>query len=65
MGTAFYVLVPVALALTVLVLLLGLLSMARGGATSAKWSNKLMRARVFMQLVAILLIAAAMLLAQR
>lgn len=64
MGTAFYVLVPLALIATVAVLFLGLFSMARGGATSGKWSNRLMRLRVLMQLIAILLVAAAVLLSQ-
>ena len=65
MGTAFYVLVPLALAATVVVLMLGLFSMARGGDFNAKWSNRLMRLRVFMQLLAILLIAAAVMFSQR
>jgi hypothetical protein len=60
MGSLFYVLIPLALLLTVAVLFMGLFSMARGGATDAKWSNRLMRLRVLMQLVAILLIAAAL-----
>ena len=60
MGSLFYVLIPLALLLTVAVLFMGLFSMARGGATDAKWSNRLMRLRVLMQLVAILLIAVAL-----
>jgi hypothetical protein len=60
MGSLFYVLIPLALLLTVAVLFLGLFSMARGGETDARWSNRLMRLRVLMQLVAILLIAAAL-----
>ena len=60
MGSLFYVLVPLALLLTLAVLFLGLFAMARGGETGAKWSNKLMRLRVLMQLIAILLIAAAL-----
>jgi hypothetical protein len=60
MGSLFYILIPLALLLTVAVLFMGLFSMARGGATDAKWSNRLMRLRVLMQLVAILLIAVAL-----
>jgi hypothetical protein len=65
MGSLFYVLIPLALLLTVAVLFLGLFSMARGGASDAKWSNRLMRLRVLMQLVAILLIAAALTFSNR
>ena len=65
MGSLFYVLVPLALLLTVAVLFLGLFAMARGGETGAKWSNKLMRLRVLMQLIAILLIAAALTFSNR
>jgi hypothetical protein len=60
MGSLFYVLIPLALLLTMAVLFLGLFAMARGGETGEKWSNKLMRLRVLMQLIAILLIAAAL-----
>jgi hypothetical protein len=60
MGSLFYVLISLALLLTVAVLFLGLFSMARGGQTDAKWSNRLMRMRVLMQLIAILLIATAL-----
>ena len=60
MGSPFYVLIPLALLLTIAVLFLGLFAMARGGETDVKWSNRLMRLRVMMQLIAILLIAAAL-----
>lgn len=40
------------------VLALGLVSMARGGAFARKYGNKLMRARIVLQLVTVLLLAA-------
>lgn len=40
------------------VLVFGFVSFARGGAFNAKWSNKIMRARVALQFVAVLLIVA-------
>ncbi len=54
--------IGVALAATVLVLFLGLFSMARGGAFNAKYGNLLMRLRVIVQGVAAALIALAMVL---
>jgi len=65
MGSLFYVLIPLALLMTVAVLLLGLFSMARGGESDARWSNRLMRLRVLMQMVAILLVVAALMFSQR
>lgn len=65
MGSLLYVLIPLALLMTVAVLLLGLFSMARGGESDARWSNRLMRLRVLMQMVAILLIVAALMFSQR
>jgi hypothetical protein len=46
----------VLLVAVVAVLLVGVFSMARGGAFNAKYSNKLMRARVALQALAILLL---------
>lgn len=43
-------------------LVLGLLSMARGGAFNARYGNKLMRLRVILQFLAIGLIALAFLI---
>lgn len=54
--------IGVALAATMLVLFLGLFSMARGGAFNAKYGNLLMRLRVIVQGVAAALIALAMVL---
>lgn len=65
MGSLFYILIPLALLMTVAVLLLGLFSMARGGESDARWSNRLMRLRVLMQMVAILLVVAALMFSQR
>jgi len=46
----------VLLVAVVAVLLVGVFAMARGGAFNAKYSNKLMRARVALQALAILLL---------
>lgn len=43
-------------------LVLGLLSMARGGAFNARYGNKLMRLRVILQILAVGLIALAFLI---
>ncbi len=48
-----------ALALVVVVLVAGLAVMAKGGATSRKYSNRLMQLRVLTQFLAIALIALA------
>ncbi len=47
-----------ALAAVVLVLLVGVFAMARGGEFNRKYGNKLMRARVLLQALALLIIAA-------
>ncbi len=51
-------LVVIALAGTLAVLFAGVFTMARGGEFSRKWGNKLMRARVATQGLAILLLLA-------
>jgi hypothetical protein len=51
-------LVVLALAGTLLVLFAGVFAMTRGGAFNRKWANKLMRARVATQGLAILLLLA-------
>ena len=56
------ILVGIALVATVVVLFTGVVSMARGGAFNRKWGNKLMRARVATQGLAILLLLALFLL---
>lgn len=55
--------IPVALAAVVLVLLLGLWNMMRGG--NPNTSQRLMRWRVVLQLVAIFLVVVAVYLARR
>lgn len=54
----FTVILFVALAAVVVVLGVGIVSMFRGGEFNARWSNRLMRARVGFQLLAVLLILA-------
>ncbi len=49
----FFVIVILALLAVFVVLVLGLVSLAKGGAFSKKYGNKLMRARIVLQLVAI------------
>lgn len=57
MDLVLYNLIPVALGIVFLILLAGLINMLRGG--SASTSQKLMRARVIMQAVAIAIILGA------
>lgn len=56
-----YILTMVAMAAVAVVLLRGLVNMARGG--SASTSNRLMRLRVLLQFLAVVLIVATLLLA--
>lgn len=49
------ILLAIALAAVVLVLIFGLIAMARGGEFNRKYGNKLMRARVALQAAAIVL----------
>jgi hypothetical protein len=53
----YYLLVPLAVLVVAAILLLGLLNFARGG--SPQTSQKLMRMRVFFQLIAIVVIMLA------
>ena len=55
MGALDYLLIAV-LAAVVAVLLMGVLSMARGGEASRKYSNKMMRWRVGLQFLAVIII---------
>ena len=59
------VFIPIAVGITFLVLVVGVVSMLRGGKFDAKHSNRLMRLRVIAQLVAVLLMGAFFLLAKR
>ena len=49
------ILLTIALAAVVIVLLVGLIAMARGGEFNRKYGNKLMRARVALQGLAVIL----------
>ena len=64
MESALTFLIPIAVGITLLILIVGVISMLRGGSFNAKNSNRLMRLRVLSQLVAILLIGAFFLLAR-
>ncbi|MCR9254535.1 MAG: twin transmembrane helix small protein [Alphaproteobacteria bacterium] len=61
MGATFYILMVIAMLITLGVLGTGLFAMARGGEMNKKWSNRLMRYRVYAQGVALLFFALAML----
>ena len=58
MGAVLNTLAMIALAGTLAVLLAGVFAMARGGAFNRKWGNRLMRARVAGQGLAVLLLLA-------
>ncbi len=62
MASTLSTLVVVALVGTLIVLLSGVVVMTRGGELNRKWGNKLMRARVAMQALAIALLFALFLL---
>ncbi len=62
MSGGFGVVIGLALALVLAALALGVLSMARGGEFNAKYGNKLMRARVIAQFVALALMVLAFLM---
>ncbi len=63
MANVFPYLAPVAVGIVALVLLIGLLNMARGG--SPKTSQVLMRWRVILQFAAIVIMMGALFLASR
>jgi hypothetical protein len=56
MGSILSTLVVAALIATLVVLLAGVVAMTKGGAFNRKWGNKLMRARVAMQALALVLL---------
>ena len=62
MRVFFFVLVIAAAAITLGVLITGLIAMARGGEFNRKHSNRLMRYRVIAQGIAILLFAITMMI---
>lgn len=62
MEKLFLVVVILALLAVLAVLVLGLVSLAKGGAFNQKYGNKLMRARIILQLAAVgLLVLGALL----
>jgi hypothetical protein len=62
MQSFIFVLVGIALFVTLGVLMAGVVVMARGGELNDKWGNKLMRARVISQGVTLGLLVLALLL---
>ena len=56
MKTVLIVLTVIALIGVIAVLFTGVILMGRGGEANARWGNKLMRARVGLQLVAVILL---------
>lgn len=62
MQTTMFVLIAIAMLITLGVLFTGLLAMARGGAFNDKWANKLMRYRIVCQGIALALFAVALLI---
>jgi len=56
MNSVLIVFVAIAIVGVVATLLAGVVLMGRGGEANARWSNKLMRARVGLQLAAVLLL---------
>ena len=62
MPGGFAIVIGLALASVLIALVLGVLSMARGGAFNAKYGNILMRARLISQFVALALMVLAYLM---
>ena len=56
MQSIIYISILLVLLAVFIVLLVGIISMLRGGDFNKKWGNKLMRARVVLQALAIILI---------
>lgn len=65
MISAFSIMIAIALASVLGVLVLGLVSMVRGGEISQKYSNRLMQLRVGLQALAVVLIVIAAMLSGR
>jgi len=59
MAELFQWLAPAALGLVLAVLGAGIFAMMRGGEFNRRWGNRLMRARVAMQVLAVLIIMGA------
>jgi hypothetical protein len=62
MQTVMFVLIAIAMLMTLGVLFTGLFSMARGGEFNAKWGNRLMRYRILFQAIALGLFAIALMI---
>jgi hypothetical protein len=65
MHDVLFILLAVCLIAVVVTLGLGFYALFRGGEFGRRWSNKLMRLRVLLQLGAIVVLAAVMLLSQK
>ncbi len=63
MSGIFVVFVVIAMVATLGVLIVGVIGMATGGGFNRRFANKLMRARVILQALAVLLFAVVILLA--
>lgn len=61
MGGFFFIAMIIAMFLTLAILVVGMVAMTKGGDFNAKYGNKLMRARVIMQGIAIAFFALAVL----
>lgn len=61
MSGFFFIAMIVAMLATLAILIVGMVAMTRGGAFNEKYGNKLMRARVFMQGIALACFALAVL----
>ncbi|MEZ5648675.1 MAG: twin transmembrane helix small protein [Alphaproteobacteria bacterium] len=55
MSTFFFILMGIAMAMTLVILFTGLIAMARGGAFNERWGNRLMRWRILAQAIALAL----------
>jgi hypothetical protein len=64
MQSILQVLIPIAVAGVFVVLVVGVISMLRGGSFNARNSNRLMRMRVMAQLFAVILIVVFFLIAK-
>jgi len=64
MSGLFWVLIPLAIAATAIVLIVGVAGFAGGGEFNRKYGNKLMQMRVLLQFIAIILICAVLYLAK-
>lgn len=62
MSGFLFILVAIAMLLTLFALFGGLFAMARGGEFNARYGNRLMRWRVLMQFIALVLFALAVLM---